>query len=122
MNGVHGAVAESWGRLMGNENGAVAAGLAETIEALRAELTAAMARGSGKPLQFELGQVNVELMLAIIREGSGSGGLRFGVVSFGAAGKAASESTHRLSLTLNPVAARGGDPVRVTADVDGEPD
>jgi hypothetical protein len=106
---------------MGKEDGAIAGGLAETIEALRTELTAAMAEGSGKPLQFELGQVNVELTLAIVREGSGSGGLRFGVVSFGAAGKAASETTHRLSLTLSPVAARGDDPVRVTADVDGEP-
>jgi len=106
---------------MGSESGAVAGGLAETIEALRAELTAAMARGSGEPLQFELGQVDVELSLAITREGSGSGGLSFGVVSFGAAGKAASETTHRLSLTLNPVAASGDGPVRVTADVDGEP-
>jgi hypothetical protein len=106
---------------MGSDNGAVAGGLAETIEALRAELTAAMAQGSGKPLQFELGQVDVELSLAIIREGSGDGGLRFGVVSFGAAGKLASDTTHRLSLTLNPVAPRGEHPVRVTADVDDEP-
>lgn len=106
---------------MGTERGAIAGGLAETIEALRNELTAAMERGSGKPLQFALGQVDVELTLAIIREGSGSGELRFGVVSFGAGGKAASETTHRLSLTLNPVAARGNDAVRVTADVDGEP-
>jgi hypothetical protein len=106
---------------MGSENGAVAGGLAETIEALRAELTVAMARGNGKPLQFELGQVNVELTLAIIREASGNGGLRFGVVSFGAAGKASSETTHRLSLSLKPVAAHDADPVRVTADVDGEP-
>ncbi|MFJ2029191.1 trypco2 family protein [Streptosporangium sp. NPDC087985] len=106
---------------MGSGNGDVAGGLAETIEALRAELTAAMVRGSGKPLQFELGQVDVELTLAISREGSGDGGLRFGVVSFGAAGKAASETTHRLSLTLSPVTARGDGPVRVTADVDGEP-
>lgn len=106
---------------MDDANGAVAGGLAETIEALRAELTVAMARGSGQALQFELGEVTVELTLAIIREGSGNGALRFGVVSFGAAGKASSETTHRLSLTLNPVAARGGDPVRVTADVDGEP-
>jgi hypothetical protein len=45
----------------------------------------------------------------------------FGVVSFGAAGKAAAESTHRLSLTLTPVTARGEGPVRVSADVDGEP-
>ncbi|MGW0087086.1 trypco2 family protein [Streptomyces sp. NPDC003393] len=106
---------------MGSESVAVAGGLAETIEALRAELTAAMARGDGHPLRFELGPVDIELALAITREGSGNGGLRFGVVSFGAAGKAAAETTHRLSLTLNPVTARGDGPVRVTADVDGEP-
>ena len=105
-----------------SDDGDVAGGLAETIEALRAELTAAMTLGSGKPLQFELGKVDVELSLAIIREGSGDGGLRFGVVSFGASGKLASNTTHKLSLTLNPVAPHGENPVRVTADVDREPD
>jgi len=105
---------------MDGDEGAIAGGLAETIEALRAELTTAISRGDGQPLQFELEAVNVEFTLAITREG-GDGGLRLGVVSFGASGKVASQRTHRLSLTLNPVTANGVNPVRVSASVDGEP-
>ncbi|MFI6070535.1 trypco2 family protein [Actinoplanes sp. NPDC051343] len=104
-----------------NDHGDVAGGLAETIEALRAELTAAMTLGHGQPLQFELGQVDVELSLAIIREASADGGLRFGVVSFGATGKAGANTTHKLSLKLTPVMSAGDRPVRVTDRVDGEP-
>ncbi|WP_330320861.1 hypothetical protein OG927_25910 [Streptomyces clavifer] len=106
---------------MGTGDGVVAGGLAETIDALRAELTTAMARGDGQPIRFELGPVNIELELAITREASGDGGLRFGVVSFGAAGRATDAKTHRLALTLNPVAAHGDGPVRIGASVDGEP-
>lgn len=106
---------------MDGHDGAVAGGLAETIEALRAELTTAMSRGAGQPLQFELEAVNVEFTLAVTREGAGNGGLRLGVVSFGASGKIAEQQTHRLSLTLNPVTANGDNPVRVSASVDDEP-
>ena len=81
----------------------IAAGLAETIRALRSELTSAMMSGADERLHFELGEVQLEVTLAITREGSGDAGIRFGVVSFGAKGGLKDETTHHLTLSLQPV-------------------
>lgn len=78
-------------------------GLAETIRALRGELTSAMESGAGEHLHFELGVVQLEVTLEITREGSGDAGIRFGVVSFGAKGDLKDAATHRLALSLQPV-------------------
>jgi len=77
--------------------------LAETIRALRSELISAMNSGAGESLHFELGAVQLEVTLAITREGAGDAGIRFGVVSFGAKGGLKNESTHHLTLSLQPV-------------------
>jgi len=81
----------------------IAAGLAETIRALRSELTSAMVSGADERLHFELGAVQLEVTLAITREGGGDAGIRFGVVSFGAKGGLKDETTHHLTLSLQPV-------------------
>ena len=81
----------------------VAAGLAETIKALRSELTAAMESGANDSLRFQLGPVELELTLAITREGGADGGIRFGVVSFGAKGGISGQDTHRVKLSLQPM-------------------
>ncbi|MEU2874604.1 trypco2 family protein [Streptomyces olivoreticuli] len=101
----------------------VAAGLAETIRALRAELTAAMENGINEPLRFELKDVSLDVTLAITKETSGDAGVRFGVVSFGAKGKIGDDVTHRLSLSLSPVIVDGGQarPARINARTDDEP-
>ncbi|MFF5090444.1 trypco2 family protein [Streptomyces niveus] len=101
----------------------VAAGLAETIRALRTELTDAMESGHDEALRFELGAVTLEVTLAITNEVSGDGGVRFGVVSFGAKGKIGDDVTHRLSLSLSPVVDDDGQtrPARINARADREP-
>jgi Trypsin-co-occurring domain 2 len=81
----------------------IAAGLAETIRALRMELISAMESGKDEPLHFELGPVQLEVTLAITREGAGDAGVRFGVVSFGAKGDLKDAATHHLTLSLQPV-------------------
>ena len=81
----------------------VAAGLAETIRALRDELTAAMAEGADKDLLFELGDVQLEFQVVVSRAASTDGGVRFGVISFGAKGQLANEATHKVCLTMRPV-------------------
>src|SRR6266498_4807386 len=81
----------------------IAAGLAETIRALRNELTSAMESGEGERLHFQLGAVQLEVTLAITREGGGDAGIRFGVVSFGAKGNLEDAATHHLTLSLQPV-------------------
>ncbi|MER5471999.1 trypco2 family protein [Streptomyces sp. NPDC002685] len=103
----------------------VAAGLAETIRALRGELTAAMEGGADEALRFQLGPVELELTLAITREGGVDGGVRFGVVSFGAKGGITNQDTHRVKLSLQPVVrvADGGHstPAEIRGQVDREP-
>jgi hypothetical protein len=102
----------------------VAAGLAETIRGLRLELAAAMEAGEDARLRFQIGRVQLDVTVAITREGGGDAGVRFGVVSFGAKGKFAEEATHHLSLSLCPVTlgANGQWRSATVADlVDGEP-
>lgn len=84
-------------------------GLAETIRALRSELISAMKSGEDEPLHFQLGPVQLEVTLAITREGEGDAGVRFGVVSFGAKVDLKDAATHHLTLSLQPVTkdARG---------------
>jgi hypothetical protein len=86
----------------------IAAGLAETIRALRSELTSAMESGANERLHFLLGPVQLDLTLAITREGAGDAGIRFGVVSFGAKGNLKNEATHHLTLSLQPVVKDAG--------------
>lgn len=102
----------------------VAAGLADTIQALRNELALAVISGRDEKLQFEVAQVELEMSLAITRGGSGDAGLHFGVLSFGAGGKVANEATHRLILTLSPLMANADgetQPARISGHVHGEP-
>ena len=103
----------------------IAAGLAETIQALRVELTAAMSSGRDEALRFELGAVELNVTLAITREAAGDAGVRFGVLSFGTKGQIGDQDTHQLSLSLTPVTVDGNGQttsVKVNAQAAGEPD
>lgn len=84
-------------------NESIAAGLADTLKALRAELTESLQEATPNGIMFELGQTDVEFEVAITKDAGADGGIRFGVISFGASGKLANEATHRISLSLKPV-------------------
>lgn len=95
-------------------------GLAELISNLRDELSLAMAAGEGEELRFGVGPVELEVTVAVTREGGPSAKLKFWVVELGGEAKLTSASTQRLKLTLTPE-LRGGGMVRVAgAGVDGE--
>ena len=81
-------------------------GLADAIRALRSELTAVMAEGADKDVRFELGPVEMEFLLEVQREAGADAGVKFWVVSFGSKGSVKSGSTHRVTLTLQPLDAR----------------
>ena len=81
----------------------IAAGLADTIRALRRQLTTAMAAGKDQQLLFEVGDVQLEFEVAITKDGSADGGVRFGVISFGARGSLADARTPRIALSLQPI-------------------
>jgi hypothetical protein len=74
-------------------------GLAEVIEALRAELMAAIDAGKAEPLQFKLDPVEVTVQTVVTKEANGKIGWK--VLEFGGKGSAA--DTQTLSLRLTPV-------------------
>jgi hypothetical protein len=76
--------------------------LADVISELRKELERARASAKGSSLRFELGPVELEVTVALDREGTTGGKVRFWVVEAGAEGKVAAMSTQRIKLTLQP--------------------
>ena len=76
--------------------------LADVIGDLRAELDRARLAAEGSALRFGLGPVELEVAVALDREGKTGGKVRFWVAEVGADGKIASTSTQRIKLTLNP--------------------
>lgn len=81
----------------------IVAGVAETIQALRAELTQAVEAGKDQKILFELGEVQIDFQIAVTRDASGEGGINFGVVSFGAKGRLEDQHTHRIVLNMQPI-------------------
>ncbi|WDZ91030.1 trypco2 family protein [Nocardiopsis sp. HUAS JQ3] len=75
-------------------------GLSQAIDELRRELAAARRRGEGHEIGIEIVEAEVELLLEAHREGAGKAGVRFGVLSLNAEGKAGRRDTHRITLKL----------------------
>jgi hypothetical protein len=56
----------------------------------------------GSALRFGLGPVELEVTVALSREGKGGGKIKFLVAEVNAEAKLSSTSTQRIKLTLNP--------------------
>jgi hypothetical protein len=82
-------------------------GLAESIAALREELSEAMAAAEGSGLGFEVGDIELEFHVGVTRQAGGRAGLRVWVVELGADGGYAREQIQRVTLTLRPRDASG---------------
>ena len=87
--------------------------LAETVEALRAELARAAAAGAGAMFQFPVSGVQLEFHVAVTRTGEGSAGVRFWIVELGAAGSYAKEEIQTVTVTLGAPVDQNGDPVKI---------
>ena len=74
-------------------------GLAQAIEALRAELTEAMNAGRDEEMQFSLEPVELTLQAVLTKEGGGKLGWK--VLEFGGSYEAA--TTQALKLRLTPL-------------------
>ncbi|MEV7865539.1 trypco2 family protein [Streptomyces sp. NPDC088124] len=99
--------------------------LSELIRELRRELNTAMADGRDDAVRFELGPVEIEATVAVERDASANGKVRFWVVEAGANGSYAHAQTQRITLTLQPkLASPDGTadrPVLIAGDeADGE--
>jgi hypothetical protein len=83
-------------------------GLAETVEALRAELAAAAKAGAGTGFQFPVAGLQLEFHVAVTKTGEGKAGVRFWVVELGGGGSYAREEIQTVRVTLGaPVDERG---------------
>jgi hypothetical protein len=81
--------------------------LAEVLSELRAELDRARLEAEGSALRFGLGPVELEVTVALSREGRAGGKIKFWVAEVNAEGKLSSTSTQRIKLTLNPTLDAG---------------
>jgi hypothetical protein len=77
--------------------------LAEVVQQLRAEFSRALEFASGDDVRFELGPIELEVMVGLERSGGGMGKVRFMVIEVGDKVGLASSSTQRIKLTLRPV-------------------
>jgi hypothetical protein len=77
-------------------------GLAEALGQLRHELETALVTAPNPRIRFELGPVELEFTADVKKTGGLDGGVRWGILSFGAKGERVGESGHRLKLVLQP--------------------
>ena len=87
--------------------------LAETIEALRAELARAAAAGAGTGFQFPVAEVRLEFHIGVTKAGEGRTGVRFWVVELGGSGSYAREEIQTVTVTLGAPVDQNGNPVKI---------
>ena len=95
--------------------------LADTIAAVRRELSLAQAAGQGQPVQFRTGPVELEFEVAVTRTGGGQAGVQLWVLTLGGKGELGQANTQRIKVTLQPVNPETGADAQVT-DVRRESD
>jgi hypothetical protein len=79
--------------------------LAEVVRELRGELDRARAAAGDEELRFELGPIELEVTVGLVREGGAGAKVRFWVVELGGDARATATSTQRVKLTLQPTLA-----------------
>ncbi|MER5580941.1 trypco2 family protein [Streptomyces asoensis] len=76
--------------------------LADAVQAIRDGLMAATNRGSGSPLRFELGDIQMEFSVELRRDVRGKGGVKAWIADVSVEGGAASTRVQKISFTLKP--------------------
>ena len=87
---------------MGNGDGEFPS-LADTIAAVRCELSSAQTAGRGQPVQFRTGPVELEFDVAVTRTRGGEGGVQIWVLTLGGKLEREHATTQRIKVTLHPV-------------------
>ena len=87
--------------------------LADTIAAVRRDLSAAQTAGLGQAVQFRTGPVELEFEVAVTRTGGGQAGVQLWVLTLGGRGELAHASTQRIKVTLQPVDPETGQDAQV---------
>ena len=87
--------------------------LADTIAAVRRELSAAQAAGQGQPVLFRTGPVDLEFEVAVTRTGGGQAGVQLWVLTLAGKGELGQATTQRIKVTLQPVDPDTGEDAQV---------
>ena len=87
--------------------------LAETVEALRAELARAAAAGADAGFQGAVCGVPVGFAVAVGEAGEGKAGVKFWVVELGGAASYAREEIQTVTVTLGAPVDQDGEPVKI---------
>ena len=87
--------------------------LAETVEALRAELERAAAAGTGAAFQFPVSEVKLKFHVGVTKTGEGKAGVRFYVVELGGSGSYAQEEIQTVTVTLGAPVDQSGEAVKI---------
>jgi hypothetical protein len=88
--------------------------LADTIAAVRRELSLAQAAGTGQSILFRTGPVELEFDVAVTRTGGGQAGVQLWVLTLEGKGELAHATTQRIKVTLQPVNPDTGEDAQVT--------
>jgi hypothetical protein len=96
-------------------------GLAEAVAALRTELAGAVAAAAVEEIQFPVGPVQLEFHVGVTKSAEGKAGLRFWVLELGGGGSRATETVHKLTVTLEPPVDAAGERVHVHRGLDQKP-
>ena len=104
---------------MGGEDGEFPS-LADTIAAVRRELSLAQTAGQGQPVQFRTGPVELEFDVAVTRTRGGEGGVQIWVLTLGGKLERERANTQRIKVTLHPVDRFTGKDAQI-GDISPEP-
>jgi hypothetical protein len=95
--------------------------LAETMEALRAELAQAVKAGAKADFQFPVTGVQLEFHVGVTKTRGVNGGVRFYVVELGGSGDYAREEIQTVTVTLGAPVDQSGAPVKIHRGSDEMP-
>jgi hypothetical protein len=83
--------------------------LVDAVAAVRDELLEAAARGVGQDVTFAVGPVEMEFEVEAREDARAKGGFRLWAVTAGGEAAASRGHRHRVTFTLTPRSAQGGD-------------
>ncbi len=87
--------------------------LADTIAAVRRELSSAQMAGQEQPIQFRTGPVELEFDVAVTRTRGGQAGVQISVLTLGGKLEREHATTQRIKVTLQPVSPETGEDARI---------
>lgn len=96
-------------------------GLAELVATVRAELAAAATAGAGEPVRFPVNGVQLQVHVAVRKEGKTDAKVKVWVVEAGASGSLSREEIHTVTVELGAPVGPDGQPVKVTQGFTDKP-